>query len=1405
MLARGTGGVADLRDAVAAYPDTSPLYGFLRFRRRSVLVRYVPPGTSRLLQARVPVHLLSITERFTPHDTVFSISTPDEVKDAALSAACSLHAASHSTSSSNSSLQRPRLGEIAEDAEESSRLSRNLSEKPLPPLPGIDRPPTAQTVRQDTVSPRTDGRSSEDTERAIRHAVQAATLAPRNQSPTRPDASDDTITRRPSTAATYHAPSSGLDPGRASTSSNRPATRDLYDGYSYALKPKVKLGPRPSVDHGRPQTSGEPRQYDIRPKASLPAGLRVAPRKATVASKPKTSTHPPLSAQNSRMYSSPPPSRDTPSPARLAPITPLSVPELKPSGGSTASIRSGSTGRAAPLSPEKQRLMKALQLRKKQLSAPPPQPAQSAPSADVKPDAPETTTMPAAQQERTIAPSEPEPNGILPSEHPIEAQDTSAPPAIAAESAPLPAPEDSQTEQSAERTAPRPVKSEVQSETSLAAAAQKESTKGPAAVLQDAPDESLGVEMRKPEQVSVSSEQLPAAPSMEKVSLTAMAAGTSTTTLRAPVKDPADAVFASEDQTVSSQSATERAVQSLSNPSFASHGLAVAGNPGAQLAGEASQEKTESSPVSAAESAGPTSTKASSLSEDTEKDGSESTERASTDHVRREDALSAKDDQEPSTCATRLSQAGPPEELTEADPTLPQRAQVTFAVTEPEVIPARLDDGDESNSDEEEADADNAEDAITTFAGPPTDVVPTTQVDEASAPVDAAASIAEHHPAAIEPVDETTTGALVEPAAAPADAPASEPAVEHAPEPRGPVTAEPAIEPSPPSKEPSEPTSAPVYFSSAPKGAHGVPLAELSDRPASPVETVHLAPSIKDKSDFMDQLDEFGSHYVDDASYADEDEEHPPAAEASMNGEVIKEQTVHVRDAGPGSTRDNPHDSTDTLSTPGGSKRASVDQVASPMRKKRRGLIDPIRTDINPDDSDDNDNLLSDESLMNELRAATVQEAKPVSVRRSPSTSVFPRRPGDAWMTHRAASNPSVPVLAQTRNGSARLDPQSELRARSVSGPFGGSNGPKPGPIAMIKKINVSSGISQRIKALELLSSQTGSPVTPPLSSTTSSPNASPSHASRRPSSSRAGTPKSIVVPAQKSVSPLPASLQAQTEDARRRIPRPESPREPNTESVSVKARIVKDSGNMHARKGESTPDSGGPTTPLDLHESPLFIEHHRPSSASRSRGSRLMSPKERPLSVMSSSFIPRSDPGSPTSTSTTRRPSVTSRNSTSSLGRGESDSRKSSSSTGADEKREKKESTKSRIFRRMSSISGASRKSLVHAVSPTLREEESVVETAALLEPRRGSIDVGEVNVQFPDSLVGVLGGDGLLTQLTFEALETQVPQGRLGWLHPPDTIQDGRGTRRRNIVLSDADSTVCEGHTQAIPRFGV
>jgi hypothetical protein len=50
LLDRGTGGVPEVRNAIDNYEETSPLYGFLQYRRRKVILRYMPEGLSRLIQ-----------------------------------------------------------------------------------------------------------------------------------------------------------------------------------------------------------------------------------------------------------------------------------------------------------------------------------------------------------------------------------------------------------------------------------------------------------------------------------------------------------------------------------------------------------------------------------------------------------------------------------------------------------------------------------------------------------------------------------------------------------------------------------------------------------------------------------------------------------------------------------------------------------------------------------------------------------------------------------------------------------------------------------------------------------------------------------------------------------------------------------------------------------------------------------------------------------------------------------------------------------------------------------------------------------------------------------------------------------------------------------------------------------
>ncbi len=50
LLGRGSGGIVEVRNAIAHYDEASPLYGFLRYRRRNVVIKYLPEDCSRLVQ-----------------------------------------------------------------------------------------------------------------------------------------------------------------------------------------------------------------------------------------------------------------------------------------------------------------------------------------------------------------------------------------------------------------------------------------------------------------------------------------------------------------------------------------------------------------------------------------------------------------------------------------------------------------------------------------------------------------------------------------------------------------------------------------------------------------------------------------------------------------------------------------------------------------------------------------------------------------------------------------------------------------------------------------------------------------------------------------------------------------------------------------------------------------------------------------------------------------------------------------------------------------------------------------------------------------------------------------------------------------------------------------------------------
>ncbi|SPO03040.1 uncharacterized protein DNG_05721 [Cephalotrichum gorgonifer] len=344
LLGRGNGGVSEIRNAIAEYEETSPLYGFLRYRRRSVLIKYLPEDCSRLIQARVTVHFLAVCERFSPHDSTFSISTAAELKDTKLSAACSLHAASGSTSSSTSSLRRRRLGEIVEEDEE-ERVSKRQS---VGEADAEIEPPAAHIVA---------GLETEPPPPREPPVTLNADIA------TSPDGANFTTATQPPdfVGTSPPSPRKSFDTSARRMSSQSTRT-EFYNAYG---RQKVKLGPRPSIDTtGRPRTAAGP----ARAVSTVPAGFKPFSKGSKKGKSKDTDSASVAERENEVPETSLPAVHNIPIPP--VPDFPEIEEPRRPHTSSGASfVMPSSSFKATPakekITPEKARLMKAMQLREK--------------------------------------------------------------------------------------------------------------------------------------------------------------------------------------------------------------------------------------------------------------------------------------------------------------------------------------------------------------------------------------------------------------------------------------------------------------------------------------------------------------------------------------------------------------------------------------------------------------------------------------------------------------------------------------------------------------------------------------------------------------------------------------------------------------------------------------------------------------------------------------------------------------------------------------------------------------------------------------------------------------------------------------------------------------------------------
>jgi hypothetical protein len=463
-------------------------------------------------------------------------------------------------------------------------------------------------------------------------------------------------------------------------------------------------------------------------------------------------------------------------------------------------------------------------------------------------------------------------------------------------------------------------------------------------------------------------------------------------------------------------------------------------------------------------------------------------------------------------------------------------------------------------------------------------------------------------------------------------------------------------------------------------------------------------------------------------------------------------------------------------------------------RKKRRGLVEPIRTDISADRSGHNSetDLLSDDDLMDELQSATVQEAKPISVSKSPISPVSSRdtmkTPNEGNRFSRAFSNPLRKDSFKAKMLSPHTPNPESSRSVSASASFL-NRANQQTTLPVVKKVNLGSGISQRIKALEKLSSSAASP-SPPLGTTGPSPGASPAFFSVGQPRSRASSKSPSIVErseslTRKNTSPTVSresspetlkfrdrsgSIQSRREAFNSPLTQPVRSR---PESISVTARIIRDPSQPFPLKPEAGKDPLD-FTPLDLQQSPLVIDHQKaivapPSPRKETIRERRTSKevkKERRSSISivkdlindrRSSFAERRksisvEPPGPSPARSSRPPSTHTNSPNTTRPRSVSSRRSSTSGnlpsslsllglnpvspTTPDDTSDKKSNRASRMLRLISSPFSVSRKSLAHGISPTVREELEPPAASSQF-PQFHPIEVGDVNVQFPDNLL--------------------------------------------------------------------
>ena len=432
-----------------------------------------------------------------------------------------------------------------------------------------------------------------------------------------------------------------------------------------------------------------------------------------------------------------------------------------------------------------------------------------------------------------------------------------------------------------------------------------------------------------------------------------------------------------------------------------------------------------------------------------------------------------------------------------------------------------------------------------------------------------------------------------------------------------------------------------------------------------------------------------------------------------------------------------------------------ISRNSTASRSKRgQHVPEPLRVPAPGDVSEVSDG----ESFMDELEHATVHEAKPVSVARTPVTPVMSKIAG--WKDpSRSVSTPVAPPQSST--DSLTKTKSSGGRSASTALPAWPPASAEQAPVPLTKKSTLGSGISKRIKALETVTTRNTSP---PRQAVKPEPSTRSAFTNFMKRSSMIMHPQSNAPNTSTDTLPARRSPGSTASPDRERTPQAARPwvqqSGSNTqvltptqkgETISVTARIIRDFDNEDVPAPKTAPGD------INLHRSPLIVEHERQdenrprlprdySAVTIDSSMRDLDQGDKSGRFSFASHRSMSAPRLNTADSTTSKMS-------SFMNSGRKAFTKSTSDHSSLSEDKPKASRATRLMQRVSNLKGGRKisRNMFSSTSTDLGKDQAQYGRSAVIEERNEPdsrhpsladsllhvVDIGDVNVQFPESLL--------------------------------------------------------------------